>query len=158
MKKLLFITLIYFVVSVTTEEEEKLGPAYNYKNQGSTVSCSDYYPFTSSGFTDDDSDNFVPAGVSDCVDLLLYDTTNKKYYDRCCYVRFQSQGDMHAGCIGLSEENYLDTTVTIQRMEDGDRSIWSAQGANSKIYQLDCISSYLKALSFTSILLLALFF
>lgn len=158
MKKLLFITLIYFVVSATADEE-KLGPAYNYKNQGSTASCSDFYPFQGNSFSDDLYEgSSVPAGVSDCVDLLLYDTTNKKYYDHCCYVRFQSQGDMHAGCVGLSEENYLDTTVTIDRMENGDRVIWSSLGANSKIYQLDCISSYLKALSFASILLLTLFF
>ena len=158
MKKLLFITLIYFVVSATTVDEEKFGPAYNYKNQGSTVSCEEYYPFTSSGFRDDTTGNFVPAGVSDCVDLLLYDTNQEKYYDHCCYVRFQYQGNMHAGCIPLMEEDYLDTTVTIKRMEDGDRRFWPSFLANSKIYQLDCVSSYLKALSFTSILLLALFF
>ena len=160
MKKLLFITLIYFAASVTPLNETKIGPAYNYKNQGSTNSCVDYGVYDGSGeFRDDSlSSTEIPAGVSDCVDLLLYDTIQKKYYDHCCYVRFQYQGNMHAACIPLMEEDYLDTTVTIKRMEDGDRRIWSSGLANSKIYQLDCISSYLKALSFTSILLLALFF
>ena len=160
MKKLLFITLIYFAASVTTLDEKKIGPAYNYKNQGSTKSCIDYGVYDGSGeFRDDSlSSTEIPAGVSDCVDLLLYDKNQKKYYDHCCYVRFQYQGNMHAACIPLMEEDYLDTTVTIKRMEDGDRRIWSSGLANSKIYQLDCISSYLKALSFTSILLLALFF
>ena len=160
MKKLLFITLIYFAASVTTLDEKKIGPAYNYKNQGSTKSCIDYGVYDGSGeFRDDSlSSTEIPAGVSDCVDLLLYDTNQEKYYDHCCYVRFQYQGNMHAACIPLMEEDYLDTTVTIKRMEDGDRRIWSSGLANSKIYQLDCISSYLKALSFTSILLLALFF
>ncbi len=65
---------------------------------------------------------------------------------------------MHAGCIGLSEENYLDTTTTIKRMEQGDRLIWTRNAANSKIYQLDCFSSYLKNISIAFILLLALFF
>lgn len=159
MKKLLFITLIYFAATATTVDEEKLGPAYNYKNEGAEYSCEDRYVFDEDGnFRDDSSSGFVPAGVSDCVDLLLWSTNKNRYFDHCCYVRFQYLGNMHAGCVGLSEENYLDSTVTIKRMEDGDRSIWSSKAANSKIYQLDCISSYLKALSFTSILLLALFF
>ena len=162
MKKLLFITLIYFAASVTTLDEKRIGPAYNYKNQGSTKSCVEYgvYDEEEGGFRDDTlSSTDIPAGVSDCVDLLLYDYKyTNKYYDHCCYVRFQYQGNMHAACIPLMEEDYLDTTVTIKRMEDGDRRFWSSALANSKIYQLDCISSYLKALSFTSILLLALFF
>ena len=147
MKKFLFITLIYLAASATTVDESKIGPAYNYKNQGSTKSCTD--------------GDVVPGGVSDCVDRLLWDGNqepNGKYFDHCCYVRYQFQGNMFAQCIPLSEEDYLDTTVTIKRMEEGDRRIWSSSLANSKIYQLDCISSYLKALSFTSILLLALFF
>ena len=65
---------------------------------------------------------------------------------------------MHAGCIGLSEENYLDTSVTMKRMEEGDRDIWTREAANSKVYQLDCFSSFLKSLPIASILLLALFF
>lgn len=156
MKKLLFITLIYFVATVA--DEDALGPAYNIKNANADYSCSDRYVFSGDSFRDDVDGGFTPGGVSDCVDLLLWDQSLNKYYDRCCYVRFQYQGNMHAGCVGLSEEDYLDTTVTIKRMEDGDRRIWSSKAANSKIYQLDCISSYLKTLSFASILLLALFF
>jgi hypothetical protein len=162
MKKFLFITLIYLAASATTEDETKFGPAYNYKNQGASYSCTDrsVYSDVSDQLRDDNTDGseFIPGGVSDCVDLLLWDVKQQKYFDRCCYVRFQYQGNMHAGCIPLMEEDYLDTTVTIKRMEDGDRRFWPSFLANSKIYQLDCISSYLKALSFTSILLLALFF
>ena len=51
----------------------------------------------------------IPGGVSDCVDLLLWSPQKGAYYDPCCYVRFQVEGKMHAGCVGLSEENYLDT-------------------------------------------------
>ena len=64
----------------------------------------------------------------------------------CCYVRFYLDGKMHAWCIGLSEENYLDTTDTMIIMENGDKDIWTRYAAGAKIYQLDCISSYLKAL------------
>ena len=162
MKKFLFITLIYLAASATTVDESNFGPAYNYKNQGANYSCTDrsVYSDVSDQLRDDNTDGseFIPGGVSDCVDLLLWDKKQRKYFDRCCYVRFQYQGNMHAGCIPLMEEDYLDTTVTIKRMEDGDRRFWPSFLANSKIYQLDCISSYLKALSFTSILLLALFF
>ena len=165
MKKFLFITLIYLAASATTEDETKFGPAYNYKNQGASYSCTDrsVYVADSDQLRDDitDGSQFIPGGVSDCVDLLLWDEDQQKYFDRCCYVRFQYQGNMHAGCIPLMEEDYLDTTITIRRMEDGDKRFtpyWPTYLANSKIYQLDCISSNLKALSFTSILLLALFF
>jgi hypothetical protein len=166
MKKFLFITLIYLAASATTVDESKFGPAYNYKNQGSRDSCTEraVYSTDSEMLLDDNttiSNEKIPGGVSDCVDLLLWDNEQEKYFDRCCYVRFQYQGNMHAGCIPLMEEDYLDTTITIRRMEDGDKRFtpyWPTYLANSKIYQLDCISSNLKALSFTSILLLALFF
>ena len=64
----------------------------------------------------------------------------------CCYVRFYLDGKMHAWCIRLSEENYLDSTDTMIIMENGDKDIWTRYAAGAKIYQLDCISSYLKAL------------
>jgi hypothetical protein len=51
--------------------------------------------------------NLIPAGVSDCVDLQLWAPARNMYYDHCCYVRFQKEGVMHAGCVGLSEEHYL---------------------------------------------------
>ena len=150
MKKFLFLTLTYLVLSVQ-------GPAYNAKN-GGPIACSERYVWKSSQWLDDNPTAFVPAGVSDCVDLRLWNPYKSIYYDRCCYVRFQHEGKMHAGCVGLSEENYLDTTLTKERMEQGDRVIWTRNALNSKIYQLDCFSSYIKTLSIASILLLALFF
>ena len=155
MKKLLFITLI-ILASSYTDDVNKTGPAYNIKNEAADYSCDDKSYL--SGSEDGSEGALTPGGVSDCVDLLLWSPSKNKYYDRCCYVRYQLQGEMFAECVGLTEEEYLDTTVTIDRMENGDRRIWSTSRANSKIYQLDCISSYLKSLSFTSILLLALFF
>ena len=158
MKKFLFLTLVNLAVSLDTLLEEKQGPAYNAKN-GGVVSCSDRYVLKGNDWLDDNSEtDFVPAGVSDCVDLQLWNPTDKFYYDHCCYVRFQKDGVMHAGCVGLSEEHYLDTKVTMERMEKGDRKIWTRNGNNTKIYQLDCFSSYLKSLSIASILLMTLFF
>ena len=157
MKKFLFLSLIYLVVSLDTLLEKKTGPAYNAKNWG-VVSCSDRYVLKHDDWLDTNSSVLIPAGVSDCVDLQLWAPAKNMYYDHCCYVRFQKEGVMHAGCVGLSEEHYLDTTTTMKRMEKGDRTIWTRLGDNSKIYQLDCFSSYLKSFSIASILLLALFF
>ena len=159
MKKFLFLALIYLAISLDTDLEKKLGPAYNYKNGGS-VSCSELYVIKDTQWLDEaaNSTDLVPKGVSDCVDRLLWSSVKDKYFDHCCYVRFQLEGKMHTGCVGLSEENYLDTSVTMRRMQNGDKDIWTRYGAKSKIYQLDCFSSYLKSLSIASILLLVLFF
>ena len=157
MKKCLFLTLIYLVVSLNTLLEEKTGPAYNAKN-GGNVSCGDRNVLKNDTWLDEIDGTDVPGGVSDCVDLQLWEPSKNMYYDHCCYVRFQQEGKMHAGCIGLSEEHYLDISTTMKRMEKGDRALWTSNGANSKIYQLDCFSSYLKSFSIASILLMALFF
>ena len=156
MKGILLICLICFTISDTISDDDK-GPASNPKHYESNEFCTKYYPYQNGDWYDNENDE-VPQGVSDCTDLLLWDKTKEKYNDRCCYVRFQKDGVMHAGCVGLREEHYLDTKVTMERMEKGDRAIWTRHGDGSKIYQLDCFSSYLKSLSFASILLMALFF
>ena len=143
MKQILFFALIW--IAITVDEDDLRGPAYNYKHQNSIESC-----------TNNTFDNV--NGVSNCVDRLLWDKENDIYYDHCCYIRYQKEGEMHAACIGLSEENFLDTTITMKRIETGDRSLINPYDtSDSKIYQLDCFSSYLKSISITS-LLLALFF
>ena len=158
MKKFLLLTLIYLGASIDTLLEQKQGPAYNAKN-GGYVSCMDRHIVNGTEWLDDSPGApFVPSGVSDCVDLQLWDPDKKFYYDHCCYIRFQQDGRMHAGCIGLSEENYLDTTVTMQRMEKGDRDIWTREAEGCKVYSLDCGSSFIKYFSLASLLLLALFF
>ena len=157
-----FIYLLIFIYfskcQSNTTHEERVGPANNYEDRGNVSSCDDYYVIQDSIWLDDKNSGFVPAGVSDCVDLHLWSQSKKKYYDKCCYVRFQIYGEMHAGCVGLYPEQLIDITETIKKMENGDRYIWTSEAANSKIYQLDCFSSYLKFISFTTILLLGLFF
>ena len=164
MKKLLLLCLISLVL--TTVDEENKGPAANPKHNDGPALCTDYLVYNNNTETDnsyiwtDDhitDQTLLPQGVSDCVDNLLWVKTKNKYYDRCCYVRFQQEGKMHAGCIPLTEENYLDISETMRRMEDGDKTIWTSSGKNSKIYQLDCSSPYLKFLSLASILLALIF-
>ena len=150
MKKILLLAFICIAIASTVDEVETIkGPAANLKHPNSEYSCHN------------DSWADTVNGVSDCVDHLLYDTERGIYYDHCCYIRYQKDGDMHSDCIGLTEENFLDTTITMKRLEKGDRSLlgdFALKTAGSKIYQIDCFSSYLKSLSFASILLLALFF
>ena len=150
MKKILLLAFICIAIALDVDETEYIkGPAVNLKHPNSQYSCQD------KAWAD------KVNGVSDCVDHLLYDTDRGIYYDHCCYIRYQKDGDMHSDCIGLTEENFLDTTITMKRLEKGDRSLsrdFALKTAGSKIYQIDCFSSYLKSLSFASILLLALFF
>ena len=155
----LLITLIYFISSIDNETEAKMGPALNAEDRGNYASCEDYNVLNVNGTWLDDSDtDFVPSGVSDCVDLYLWSSRKQKYFDKCCYVRFQLEGKMHAGCVGLSQENYIDTTETIRRMEQGDRTIWTGYADGSKIYQLDCSSFYFKFITFATIFFVALLF
>ena len=80
---------------------------------------------------------------SDCVDLNLYnrDMPGNKYYDHCCYIRLQQEGVMKHGCIGLKEIDYLDIDETIFKIEKGVYKYGTIY-ENSKVYQMDCNSSY----------------
>ena len=161
MKQIIILfALIYFITCINSEHEDRLGPAHNMEDRGeNTLSCSDYYVIINRDWLDDlENIDFIPSGPSDCVDLHLWSQTKDKYFDKCCYVRFQINGKMHAGCIGLSQEHFNDSSETIRRMEQGDREIWTREAQGSKIYNLDCDSSFIKHFSLASILLLALFF
>ena len=150
MKTILIISLICFAFSIW-------GPAEEAARPGST-------------FCDDRTD---PESSSDCVDLYLYGQANfkneKKYYDRCCYVKFQLYGIEDVECRALTQEQYLDIVETKKNMEKEYDKYYrdevipitygetSTEGYRTKIYQIDCASSYIKFFSITSILL-ALFF
>ena len=150
MKNILTICLICFALSETVFEDEK-GPAYNIKHAQSDRLCHD----NSTG---------IPTGVSDCVDSLLWISELDRYADRCCYMRYQKNGEMFARCIALTEVQYMDISETMRRFEKGEaltKKYFSkddvaygleSEFENSKIYQLDCASSYLKLISIASAL------
>ncbi len=132
MKTFLVLFLIFF--SFTYQ-----GPAANEKHAESSYTCGEEESQTS---------------VSDCVDSQLY--IDDKYYDRCCFIRAQYEGEIRQFCYYLTEEQYLDITETINSIEDNiyKRYIKSeGEGKRVKIYQLDCAASYIKFLSIASILL-----
>ena len=133
MKQIIFaLTFIYCVFCQ--------GPAYNVEDrvEGNCTNISG-----------EDSDSI---STSTCVDRNLYEDG---YYDKCCYIRFRKEGVMKHGCIGLTMEHYMDIPETIEIMESGKNNIFS-DFKDTKIYELNCNSSYLKlfALSFALISLL----
>ena len=158
MKAILLFSLVCFAVSTTISDDLK-GPAVNPKHTESYAFCNSLSAWQAKKgkWLDEIEDRSIPSGVSDCVDSLLWDSDKNKYYDRCCYVRLQLEGVMHGGCIGLSEEQYLDITETIIRMENGDKKIWTSEAVGAKVYQLDCSSSYLRLLSVATLLLALIF-
>ena len=134
MKQIIFaLTFIYCVFCQ--------GPAYNVEDRVEGA-CTDI------GGEADDS-----ISTSTCVDRNLYEDG---YYDKCCYIRFRKKGRMYAGCIGLTREYYIDVVQTIENIEKGTMPKKYSELKDSKIYELNCKSSYLKlfALSFALISLL----
>ena len=134
----LVLALIYFASC-----HRKDGHANNVENREMYATCEEKYVHNSTGEWLDDND----MSVSDCVDLQLYSKKKGKkgrYFDKCCFVRFQKEGVMHSGCIGLFRDQIIDITETIKRMENGDKNIWTSEGVNSKIYDLDCKASYIQ--------------
>ena len=162
MKQIFFFMMLVYMIACLDNRDSIIGPAYNYEDRRHDVSCSKLYVRNDDVWLDEPYGGQdvaeIPSGVSDCIDLQLWDSRNNRYYDKCCYVRFQKDGVMHAGCVGLAQEQLIDITETIKRMEDGDRGIWTRDGYNSKIYQLDCSSSYIKYVSLAFIAFICLFF
>ena len=161
MKKILFICLICFVLNDDIYDK---GPAANPKNEGAKRTCESLYAYQTTddddnaeikGWADDLSTSKMPEGASDCVDSYLY--RNDRYYDRCCYIRLQVKGHMHAGCIALTEEDYLDIAETMRKIEDGEKKYCTSETRGSKVYQIDCASSYLKIFTFVSALFALIF-
>ena len=138
MKTILIFSLICFTLSVW-------GPVDKIKNSNTEDVCD---PLTATA-----------NSLSDCVDLNLkveLEDGKTHYADRCCFVRYQKEGKITNMCVPLPEEEYLDITEAIKGFEksfDDD----STDGKDVKVYQFDCAASYIKFLSFASLLLALLF-
>ena len=74
------------------------------------------------------------------------------YYNKCCYLEFQYQGNTYYHCVGLTDDQMMDVPVTIKELEDefGERT-----GNDMYILNLNCKGEYL-FYSMISSLLLAL--
>ena len=137
MKAILIFSLVCFTLSVW-------GPAGKIKNSNSEKSCG--------------SDS--PGSLSECVDLKL--NLDDRYYDRCCYVRYQYNGKVGTKCFPLKEEDYLDITESIRQFEEGYKENYEEEdididGRQCKVYQFDCSASNIKFLFIASLFLAFLF-
>ena len=74
------------------------------------------------------------------------------YYNKCCLLKFQYQGNEYYHCVGLTDDQMMDVPVTIKELEDefGERT-----GNDMYILNLNCKGEYL-FYSMISTLLLAL--
>ena len=150
----LFLCLISLILCQTFTD-----PAVNKKHEDSGKLCLEYWPYVEEEgeepyyrFKDSDNDENSPKGVSDCVDNQLWDPYDVRYYDRCCFIRFQLKGEKYSACFELTEEQYMDIVESMNGIEEGKKSFWNAP-AGVKVYELNCSSNYIKLISFASILL-----
>ena len=143
MKAILIFSLICFTFSIW-------GPAEKAARPG--IPC--------------ESREIEAESLSDCVDRYLYDSEKKKYFDRCCFVRGQFYGRQEKVCAALTEEEYLDIVETKKKKEkeadDALKDILasiekSTEGYYTKLYQLDCSSSFIKFFSIATIFLALIF-
>ena len=167
MKQMILLLFIIYIASVkgsgrmpwlSTDSEDEIvhdGPALNVPFRENYGTCENFYIHKGNGTFGDEITEGM--GVSGCVDLNLYSKNKKKYFDKCCYIRAMIQGQMYGGCIGIMRNHFTDITDTITKMEKGDKNIWTSYANNSKIYVLDCNSSYLQSLTLVFALLSLLF-
>ena len=134
------------------------GPYYDQQNRYDYIeNCA--YRFIgasdSASPTIEEHDN-IPYSKSDCVDRNLFNPlmSGNKYYDHCCYVRMQQEGNMYQGCIGLKEIDYLDIDETIFKIEKGIYKYWQTSTLDyylqtnggwpyTKVYSMECNSSFI---------------
>ena len=93
MKKIFAIlSILYLISCATTDEyeqmleeerkEERMGPALNAENRIGNLSCNDLYvgKGLDDNWLDDENPEDLPGGVSDCVDLYLWNSAKKKIF------------------------------------------------------------------------------
>ena len=93
----------------------------------------------------------------DCYSQHLYNRkvgNEAMYYNKCCLLKFQYQGNEYYHCVGLTDDQMMDVPVTIKELEDefGERT-----GNDMYIKSLNCKGEYI-FYSMIGTLLLALIF
>lgn len=138
MKKIITLAIICFALC---QDEKEVGQPLNLiQRKGS--SCSDYNIYNGGFYDDKHQDTQLPFSYSDCIDHILND--GDKYIEKCCYIRLQHRGTMHAGCIPLNQDQYSDIVETQRLIENGDKAFWGGELKNVKVYSIECSASYLK--------------
>ena len=95
--------------------------------------------------------------VSDCVDYDLYN--GERYYDKCCFARILVGGTYYKGCTGLTTEEVRDIPLTISMIEEAitEQSEKEGEKTYGKVYELNCLASYIHIFSLAATLLGLLF-
>ena len=138
-KNILLIISLLSIISLSFSTENEL------------PDCEGAYTDTVISILYDNTTEFQPKGLSDCIDLK----SSSEKYEKCCYIRFAWNGNTHEGCIGLNSYYFERIDLFIDIAEKGNKNLWREEFNNSKIYAIDCNAKYL-AMGLIS--LLALFF
>ena len=122
---ILLFTIFYLMFCLDQNKIDTKGPAHNIEDRGDVPSCSDKYVWQNNGWLDDNGSNEIPGGASDCVDLHLWN--GKKYYDRCCYVRFLKDDivTLNGEKVRMTEENLPANFTLPYRIIPGNISVSS---------------------------------
>ena len=114
---------------------------YVSNSQDVPKACVDYTPsFFDTSYNDDDKNNAYSLDFC----RSLYIRTDRFY--TCCFIKWKDANDTH---------RYNCYPVTHEQMKDIDSLVDSIKGNVSKLYSLDCSSSYLYG---SLLLILALLF
>ena len=93
----------------------------------------------------------------DCYSQHLYNRKvgNKAmYYNKCCYMTFQTQGKKYNHCVGLTDDQMMDVPVTKKELEElftertGDEVYIDVLNCNGKYIFYSIISTLLLAFIF----------
>ena len=163
--------LLLFILSVKGDIPDgtpyyKECPSVNVGRSDGIVNCPtnwQYYckPLLEDEVTEDDLDKFWASDAdltyTDCYSQHLYNRkagNEAMYYNKCCYMKFQTQGKEFNHCVGLTDDQMMDVPVTIKELEEqftektGDEVYIEALNCNGKYIIYSMISSLLLALIF----------
>ena len=167
--------LLLFILSVKGEAYDpenvpyyKECPSVNVGRGDGIVNCpteDNYYckPLFIDDAKNDDSDKFyasddeIGTNYEECYSQHLYNrkTGNQAmYYNKCCYIKFQTEGKEYNHCVGLTDDQMMDIPVTIKELEE---KFTEKTGNEVYIEVLQCNGKYI-FYSIISSLLLALIF
>ena len=97
-----------------------------------------------------DNDAIYPE---DCFSQHLYRRNRLYYFNKCCYVRYQLEGTIYNGCVGMTDDEMQDTTEAIARLQEHSLEY---HRKNLFISELYCKGSYIFGSLFISLLTLLL--
>ena len=165
--------LLLFILSVKGDIDldtryYKECPSVNVGRSDGIVNCPKEDPYYCKPLFEDESseefreyfyaaDEDLENNNEECFSQHLYNRkvgNQAMYYNKCCYIRFQTQGKKFNHCVGLTDDQMMDVPVTIKELEEqftektGNEVYIEALNCNGKYIIYSMISSLLLALIF----------